>query len=615
MSDANLSNDPIEQHLTVSGLIQNIVRDLGCRTIGDLCELDIKTVESVKGVGVKKVDEFRRLINNARQLAGQTIVINTVPKVDLSGIVFDQSSLLVFVPSILKVAFEQLGVNTVEKLLSLDISAIGNQPGWGEKKKTAAVAIKELYSRLATIQPDAEIELVGDLVPKDVLPADSIGCMLLDKFILGQFRDTLQGKALLEASDLRMLLSRVFRMKSTVVGLNEMEWRDVPLQVGVKVESVAEKYSLTTLGQLADFAMHGRVMDQQTQELLDVTREGNFGESSLTSLREELQRLESMGVTAYRKSIGCSLDDLECADFAWHDVPLRVNKRTRDFLRSQGVEKISEVHKVALRKQVFSKDHNKWLSVSEFPNFSERSIYELRDELSKLNSQGLERYRFGQAGSPKTFKECIDRALSELDSRQIEIVKSRCSGATQGAAGQQYSITRERARQIANSAFKKLKVYRLAAASLVSEYHETLPKCLLWVSERIRNQLHLDETWHLDFLLELAELGHERLNATTISRVPVKCVDLLRTCLRKLTKDDTTFSLQNITAIGEVSHAFKKVFATQESSVLPLEDFADCELITSDIRYKKSIADAAVDGAVPEGNLRSPAQAQSDILA
>ena len=84
MSDANLSNDPIEQHLTVSGLIQNIVRDLGCRTIGDLCELDIKTVESVKGVGVKKVDEFRRLIENARQLAGQTIVINTVPKVDFA---------------------------------------------------------------------------------------------------------------------------------------------------------------------------------------------------------------------------------------------------------------------------------------------------------------------------------------------------------------------------------------------------------------------------------------------------------------------------------------------------------------------------------------------------
>lgn len=40
-----------------------------------------------------------------------------------------------------------------------------------------------------------------------------------------------------------------------------------------------------------------------------------------------------------------------------------------------------------------------------------------------------------------------------------------------------------------------------------------------------------------------------------------------------------------------------------------------CQSKLQRIRYKKSIADAAVDGAVPEGNLRSPAQAQSDILA
>ncbi|MCP4868835.1 MAG: methyltransferase domain-containing protein, partial [Proteobacteria bacterium] len=33
------------------------------------------------------------------------------------------------------------------------------------------------------------------------------------------------------------------------------------------------------------------------------------------------------------------------------------------------------------------------------------------------------------------------------------------------------------------------------------------------------------------------------------------------------------------------------------------------------LRYKKSIADAAVDGAVPEGNLRTPAQAQRDLMA
>lgn len=39
-----------------------------------------------------------------------------------------------------------------------------------------------------------------------------------------------------------------------------------------------------------------------------------------------------------------------------------------------------------------------------------------------------------------------------------------------------------------------------------------------------------------------------------------------------------------------------------------------CDTKLRRIQYKKSIADAAVDGAVPEGNLRSPAQAQRDIL-
>ena len=39
-----------------------------------------------------------------------------------------------------------------------------------------------------------------------------------------------------------------------------------------------------------------------------------------------------------------------------------------------------------------------------------------------------------------------------------------------------------------------------------------------------------------------------------------------------------------------------------------------CDTKLRRIQYKKSIADAAVDGAVPEGNLRSAAQAQRDIL-
>ncbi len=39
-----------------------------------------------------------------------------------------------------------------------------------------------------------------------------------------------------------------------------------------------------------------------------------------------------------------------------------------------------------------------------------------------------------------------------------------------------------------------------------------------------------------------------------------------------------------------------------------------CESKLHRLQYKKSIADAAVDGVVPEGNLRTPAQAQQDIM-
>lgn len=44
------------------------------------------------------------------------------------------------------------------------------------------------------------------------------------------------------------------------------------------------------------------------------------------------------------------------------------------------------------------------------------------------------------------------------------------------------------------------------------------------------------------------------------------------------------------------------------------ERWSYCESKLQRLEYKKSIADAAVDGVVPEGNLRTPAQAQADIM-
>ena len=44
------------------------------------------------------------------------------------------------------------------------------------------------------------------------------------------------------------------------------------------------------------------------------------------------------------------------------------------------------------------------------------------------------------------------------------------------------------------------------------------------------------------------------------------------------------------------------------------ERWSYCESKLHRLEYKKSIADAAVDGVVPEGNLRTPTQAQQDIM-
>lgn len=60
---------------------------------------------------------------------------------------------------------------------------------------------------------------------------------------------------------------------------------------------------------------------------------------------------------------------------------------------------------------------------------------------------------------------------------------------------------------------------------------------------------------------------------------------------------------------------------TQVRVVIPVtfamingERWSYCESKLHRLEYKKSIADAAVDGVVPEGNLRTPAQAQQDIM-
>jgi len=65
---------------------------------------------------------------------------------------------------------------------------------------------------------------------------------------------------------------------------------------------------------------------------------------------------------------------------------------------------------------------------------------------------------------------------------------------------------------------------------------------------------------------------------------------------------------------GQASREVEVVIPVTHADVRG-ERWSYCESKLRRLRYKKSIADAAVDGVVPEGNLRTPAQAQRDLMA
>jgi hypothetical protein len=607
MPDIDTSEHLIERHLKVSGLVQNVISNLGIRTIGDLCSLDIKAVESINGVGAKKLDQLRRLIEQARELNGLSNPTVEKPKINLPATIYNDDFRLVFIPSILKVAFQQIEINTVEKLLSLEVDELDSLPGLGSKKKSAIAGTKKLYSRLATLTSNSGFKFVGDLVPKAVLPAASLDRLLLSSFLAGQYGDTLYGKALQEANDLRMLLAHVLALEENANGNESIEWKSIPLQVGCKVEDVANKYDLRTVGQLENFALHGQVIDPITQDWVDVLNAGNFGDSSLASLRDELRRFKSLGLRAYRKQIGCEFDRLEIGQISWAEIPLRIGKRSKDFLRKHGIETISEVQQFALRKEVFSNEQGKWLPLKDFGNFSERSVTEIRDELRRLDSDGLDSYRFGDEGVPKTLCDCVKRAVGSLNSRQTDILKARFSGTTLEQIAKQLGLTRERVRQIGSSAFKLLSVYRTCAVALYAIQKKTLPKCLYLDSEEILRQLDLERAWHLDFLFALIDVPYERLDASTICRVPSICVDCIRVCLLKLLKSDPAFSIRKISTIGDLLISYEAAMPANQSDTKSLEEFADVELTISDLHtilgqdwlrasIRSQLVDAGVNG-------------------
>ena len=66
---------------------------------------------------------------------------------------------------------------------------------------------------------------------------------------------------------------------------------------------------------------------------------------------------------------------------------------------------------------------------------------------------------------------------------------------------------------------------------------------------------------------------------------------------------------------GQDEHKTVEIIVPVTFAIINGERWSYCESKLNRLHYKKSIADAAVDGVVPEGNLRTSSQAQQDIMS
>jgi superfamily II DNA or RNA helicase len=112
----------------------------------------------------------------------------------------------------------------------------------------------------------------------------------------------------------------------------------------------------------------------------------------------------------------------------------------------------------------------------------------------------------------------------------------------------------------------------------------------------------------LDVLIATAAIG------TGVDRLQHVCNRLIINVLL-WTRAEYDQLLGRIYRQGQRNKKEVTVIVPLTSAVVNGERWSWCESKMQRLAFKKSIADAAVDGVVPEGHLRSPAQAYQDVLA
>ena len=493
---------------------------------------------------------------------------------------------LVFVPSLLKPTFEDAGIRTVEDLLSRDIAEFQSRVGWGERKTTLFAELQHLYSDVihgSLLDRDSRVDTI---ITSELLPDSRLGEVTVNDFVNSSGKNwNLEGRRKVDFDGLKRLF--VFASATPCQWKRgetqdfsylqdfehiEMAWHYVPLNVSKRVTNLLDRYRLVTLRQLDRLVVTSCVCPD-TGELLPTL---DFGNTSLLSLRNELQELGRYGLEEYRKRHGvvCGLEQLPDPDMDWREVPLRLSKRIIGFLDAFEVRTLAQVYRLSVREEVFCPKRRKPLPALEQKNFSRKSLDQLRGELQLLAELGLDQYRYGKSGAPATAVQLVDSVFRELDERDANILRLRCTGLSLEKVAQRFGITRERTRQIESRALESVSMFATAARDILKPLDEALRPEIVLESGICLRLVGAEFEWQFQMTAAIAGKAYGMLGgkrASLFTNHQVEAIDsLLKEAIRK-----GTFALEDgeISLRGLVASAAQNKRSTAE--IRPLVEHDD----------------------------------------
>jgi DNA-binding CsgD family transcriptional regulator len=284
----------------------------------------------------------------------------------------------------------------------------------------------------------------------------------------------------------------------------ETDWRDVPLNLPRRVVGFLDRFGFHSLGQLDRLAISGMDMRLPSGNPLRAEKHSQFGETSLLRLRTELKRLSRRGLKSYRSRFVCDIDDIDVPDMNWNEVPLRISARVRKVLKEYHLDSIRQVHRLAVRAQVFSESAGQDISVLNLWGFNHLSLADVRRELNRLANAGLEAYRYGGVHVPQSARNLVNGMLASLGKREGRIVSFRMRGYSLQEIKNEFGVSRERVRQIEHAALTKLVGFRPAAIKWIAPVKQALIEAGFLGGVEVARLLNVDEPWHATFIARVS---------------------------------------------------------------------------------------------------------------